>query len=96
MHPLSEESPLTPLNRVPKNMIWVPESGVPKSSARGFVRVGPQKALQEVLGKSGGTSRLSIKRSGIDRRDLVAERDAQWCNGSTTDSGSVCLGSSPG
>ena len=21
---------------------------------------------------------------------------AQWCNGSTTDSGSVCLGSSPG
>jgi len=23
-------------------------------------------------------------------------RPAQWCNGSTTDSGSVCLGSSPG
>ena len=26
----------------------------------------------------------------------VAERDAELCNGSTTDSGSVCLGSSPG
>ena len=30
------KAPLTPLNRVPKNMIW-------------FLRVGPQKALQEVL-----------------------------------------------
>ena len=24
------------------------------------------------------------------------KKTAQWCNGSTTDSGSVCLGSSPG
>ena len=27
---------------------------------------------------------------------LAALAAAQWCNGSTTDSGSVCLGSSPG
>ena len=29
-------------------------------------------------------------------RASFSSSDAQWCNGSTTDSGSVCLGSSPG
>ena len=87
------KAPLTPLNRVPKNMIWVPESGAPKSSTRGLGRVGSQKALQEVLGKRKNGGGLNA-----DTRSLPQARsdDAQWCNGSTTDSGSVCLGSSPG
>ena len=31
----------------------------------------------------------------FDEVDLFLTGDARWCNGSTTDSDSVCLGSSP-
>ncbi len=41
--------------------------------------------------------RLSIEKNGVlPLLKKCQMRPAQWCNGSTTDSGSVCLGSSPG
>ena len=36
-------------------------------------------------------------KSGLDDiLNTFSSKNARWCNGSTTDSGSVCLGSSPG
>ena len=57
---------------VPRSYIlWIYESGL-------FAENGVPSVNQRSVcdGESGGTSRPSIKRSGIDHRDLVAERDA--------------------
>ena len=40
-------------------------------------------------------SKNSVPLQRLSERDIIPLFFASWCNGSTTDSGSVCLGSSP-
>ena len=40
-------------------------------------------------------SKNSVPLQRLSERDIILLVFASWCNGSTTDSGSVCLGSSP-